>query len=93
MRDEASLELVKCGMCEKATVVERGGRHVCPECLKEERRLYSIVRKLARDHEGSGLTVRDVAEMLGVDERKITHLVDSGYFKLTLQPNARRDVG
>ena len=85
VRDVVSLELVKCGMCGKATVVEQGERHVCPVCLEEEHQLYASVRTLLRDYEGNGLTIKDVAEMLEIDERKITHLVDSGYFKLALR--------
>jgi hypothetical protein len=76
-------------MCGKAAVVESGGRHVCPVCLEEEHRLYADVRTLLRDYEGSGLTIKDVAEMLGIDERKITHLVESGYFKLALRGGLR----
>jgi hypothetical protein len=85
VRDGVPLELVKCGICGKAAVIERGGRHVCPACLDEEHRLYTSVRTLLRDYEESLLTIKDVAEMLEVDERKITHLVDSGYFKLALR--------
>ena len=80
-----SLELVKCGMCGKATVIERGERHICPLCLDEEHRLYSRVRTLLRDYEGSGLSIKDVSDMLEVDEHKVTHLVDSGYFELALR--------
>jgi hypothetical protein len=71
-------------MCGKATVVEQGERCVCSVCLEEERILYVRVRTLLRDNEESRLTIKDVAEMLEIDERKITHLVDSGYFKLAL---------
>jgi hypothetical protein len=89
-----SLELVRCGICEKATVVRRGERHVCPECLEEEQKLYTKVRNLLRDHHWGGLTIKDVAERIAVEERKITHLVDSGYFKLArcrLWPNDPRN--
>jgi hypothetical protein len=57
--------------------------------LDDEQKLYIRVRTLLRDYEGGRLGVRDVAEMLEIDERKITHLVDNGYFRLEtrgLQP-------
>ncbi|MDR0654171.1 MAG: hypothetical protein LBG12_12820 [Synergistaceae bacterium] len=91
VRDGVPLELVKCGMCGKATVVERGERHVCPMCLDEEHKLYVSVRTLVRDYEGGGLSIKDVAEMLEVDENKITHLVDNGYFVLALRGLRPRD--
>ncbi|MDR3164639.1 MAG: hypothetical protein LBU13_03590 [Synergistaceae bacterium] len=83
--DEVPLELVKCGMCGKAIVVEQGERHICSMCVDEEHRLYTSVRALLRDYERSGLSIRDVAEILKVDEYKVTHLVESGYFVLALR--------
>jgi hypothetical protein len=84
VRDEVSLNLVKCGMCGKATVVQAGHRSVCEACRVEEQKLYARVRTLLREYDGSKLTIQDVAEMLKEDEKKITHLVDSGYFKLVM---------
>ena len=80
-----SLELVKCGMCGKATVVGEGHKHVCDACRDDEHKLYSRVRALIREYNGSRLTIQDVAEILKVDEKKISHLVDSGYFKLVMR--------
>jgi len=82
--DEVALELIKCGMCGKAAVVPTGHRHVCEACREEEQKLYARVRSLVREYEGASLTIPDVADMLKVDEKKITHLVDSGYFKLVV---------
>jgi hypothetical protein len=78
------LELVKCGMCGKAIVVGAGQRHVCEVCRDEEQRLYRRVRMLVRENSEKRFTIQDVAEMLEEDEKKITHLVDSGYFRLVM---------
>jgi AcrR family transcriptional regulator len=62
--------------------------------MEEERRIYAAVRALLLDYGGSGLTLKDVAEMLHVEERKITHLVNSGYFNLSMRrlwPTDRRN--
>jgi hypothetical protein len=83
--DAPALDLVKCGMCGKATVVGMGQRHVCTSCREEEQKLYARVRTLLREYMGVSLTIQDVASMLKVEEKKITHLVDSGYFKLVMR--------
>jgi hypothetical protein len=80
-----ALDLVKCGMCGKAVVVGAGRRHVCEACREEEQKLYARVRTLIRESERSDLTVQDVAAILKVDEKKVTHLVDSGFFKLVMK--------
>ena len=85
MSDAPALDLVKCGICGKATVVGMGQRHVCAVCRDEERRLYARVRTLLREQVGVSLTIQDVAAMLKVEEKKITHLVDSGYFRLVMR--------
>jgi hypothetical protein len=76
---------MKCGMCGNAMVAEAGARPVCDSCKEEERNLYGRVRSLLRDYEGSSLTIQDVSEMMKVDEKKIAHLVDSGYFQLVMR--------
>ena len=79
-----ALDLVKCKMCGKATVIALGTRPVCDSCRQEEQELYVRVRSVLRDHEKK-LTIQDVSEILEVDEKKIMHLVDSGYFQLKMQ--------
>jgi hypothetical protein len=83
--DIVSLDLIKCEMCGKAAVVEQGGRRVCSACFEDERKLYAKVRALLLEYEGSSLTIQDVAETLKEDEKKISYLVDSGYFKLVMR--------
>ena len=80
-----SLDLVKCGMCGKATVVAVGHRHLCDECRDQELKLYRKVRSLVLGDPAAGFTIQEVAGILMEDEKKIHHLVDSGYFKLTAQ--------
>jgi hypothetical protein len=79
------LDLVECGMCGKAAVVAEGRRSICDACREQEQELYSKVKDLIRENPGAGFTIRDMADILKVDERKIHHLVNSGYFKLTTQ--------
>jgi hypothetical protein len=69
-------------MCGKATVVPSGGREICAACREEEQQLYISARTLIRERVHGSLTIQDVAEILRVDERKISHLVKSGYFQL-----------
>ena len=80
-----SLDLVKCGMCGKAVVVANGQRHICEVCRDEEQQLYTRIRLILREYPGARYTIKEIADMIKVDERKIHHLVDNGYFKLTLQ--------
>jgi hypothetical protein len=80
-----TLDLVKCGMCGKATVVASGSRAVCDACRDEERKLYARVRALLREYGDTRLTIQRIADMLGTDEKKISHLVNCGYFQLVLK--------
>ena len=77
------LDLIKCGMCGEAAVVSKGHRHICDACRGPEHELYSKVRTLIHENLDARYTIRDVADILSVDENKIKHLVDSGFFKLT----------
>ena len=85
VKREVSLDLVKCGMCGKATVVAAGQRCVCEVCREEEHKLYTRVRTLIVENPDVGYTIQEVVGMLNVNERKIHHLVDSGFFKLTIR--------
>ena len=82
---EMSLDLVKCGMCGKATVISEGHRHVCEECRDPEHKLYARVRMILGEYPDSGFTVQNIAEMVKAEESQIRHLVDSGFFKLTVR--------
>ncbi|MCL2684749.1 MAG: hypothetical protein FWE55_05845, partial [Synergistaceae bacterium] len=72
------LNLVNCGICGKATVVDEEQRHICDACREEELQLYRRVRALISENPGAGFTIWDVADKLKEDEGKITHLLDSG---------------
>jgi hypothetical protein len=85
VKSEMPLELVKCGICGKAAVVGAGQRHVCDACREEEQELYRRVRSFIREYPEAGNTVQGIAHALKVDEKKITHLVDSGYFRLVMR--------
>jgi hypothetical protein len=76
------LDLVKCGICGKAVVIERGTKQICPSCRDEEHGLYRKVRSLITECANRRYTISEVASELNVEEKKITHLVDSGYFQL-----------
>ena len=85
MKREVPLDLVKCGMCGEAAVIAKGHRRVCDTCRKPEHDLYAAVRTLIQDSSGRRYTIRDVSDVLEVEESKVKHLVDSGFFKLTAQ--------
>lgn len=76
------LDLARCPLCDKAVVYEVGKKLICPECAAEESELYKRVRTLLRDYPNHKLSVSDVARMLGVDEKKISYLIDDGMFQL-----------
>jgi hypothetical protein len=75
-------DLVKCGICGKAFVKQSGGRLTCSDCQTEEDALYRKVRTVLGDYPERRLSVAEVAHIVGVEERKINHLVDSGMFSL-----------
>ena len=79
------MDLVKCGMCDEAVVIAKGQRHLCDACREVEHELYTRVRTLIRENIYTRYTIRDAADVLNVDERRIKHLVDSGFIKLTLK--------
>ncbi|MDR3254725.1 MAG: hypothetical protein LBT31_04095 [Synergistaceae bacterium] len=76
-------DLIKCGICGKAFVKYTGGRPTCPDCYAEEEALYRRVRGVLTTYPERRMGIGDVAEMIGVEERKISYLVDIGMFKLT----------
>ena len=77
------LDLIKCGMCGEAAVIAKGHRRVCDTCRGPEHDLYTKVRTLIQENPGKRYTIRDASELLDVEESKILHLVDSGFFKLS----------
>ena len=79
------LDLVKCGMCGAAVVINEGRRHVCDICRIPEHELYTRIRTLILENPRTAYTIRDAADILEVDESKIQHLVRSGFFKLTMR--------
>ena len=80
-----SFDLVKCGMCGKAAVVIEGGKRVCKECLDAERELFDEIRDFINENPEVDFTLQNTAKVLNVKESQIKHLVDSGYFKLTVK--------
>ena len=82
---EVLLNLVKCGMCGTAAVVSSGYRHICDRCREPEHKLYRNVKTLILENLDTGYTIQDAAEILKVEESKIQHLVNSGFFKLTMR--------
>ncbi len=71
-------ELVACGICGKAFVRNVAGRTICPDCREELDRLYRTLRAFLRDHPDYSLSVSDLAELFGVEEKKIQALVSEG---------------
>jgi hypothetical protein len=81
MPDE-QYDLIKCGLCGKAFAHEVGSRTTCPDCLGEEDALYRKVRNLLSDYPDRRMGAAEVAKLLGVEERKVNYLVESGMFTL-----------
>ena len=79
------LDLVRCGMCGEAAVITMGRRRVCDTCREPEHELYTRIRTLILENLNTRYTIRDVSDILDVSERKIIHLVDSGFFILTMR--------
>jgi len=77
-------DLVKCGMCGKAAVIVEGHRHVCEGCRDGERVLYDLVKTFIIENPSSNHTMQKIAASLKVKESQVKHLIDSGFFKLTL---------
>ena len=80
-----ALDLIKCGICGDAAVIAMGHRPVCEACRGLEHELYIRVRTLVRENHDVRYTISDAADILKIEESKIKHLVDSGFFKLTMR--------
>jgi len=76
------LDLGKCRLCEKAVVHEVGKWPLCSACETKQDELYKKIRSLLRDYPDRRLSVADVAEILGTDEREVRYLIESGRFSL-----------
>ncbi len=77
-----TLDLGRCELCDKAIVYEVGKKPVCPECSEKQNELYMKIRSLLRDYPDRRMSVSDVAEILGADEREVRYLLEDGRFNL-----------
>lgn len=77
-----TLDLGRCALCDKAIVYEVGKKPICPECTQKQNELYMRIRSLLRDYPDRGMSICDVAEILDVDEREVSFLLEDGRFRL-----------
>ena len=87
------LELAECAVCRKAFVRDERGGEVCPSCRAEAETLYEVIRTLLRDHPDLRLTLQDVAELLGVEDRVLQVLVSTGHLELRSGPRKKGSGG
>ena len=78
--NEAKGRMTKCDGCFER--VEVGKKPICPECSAKQNELYMKIRSLLRDYPDRRMSVSDVAEILGADEREVRYLLEDGRFRL-----------
>ncbi len=69
-------ELANCPSCNKVFV--RTIRNICPECFKEEEKMFDKVYKFLRVKENRSATLQEVHEATGVPETTIIRFVKEG---------------
>lgn len=72
------LDLRECRACGKAFVSKGETDVVCPSCRIDMDALYDDVRDFLRDNPKRGFSAAEIAEQLGVEERKIQALLEEG---------------
>jgi hypothetical protein len=83
--EDQRFELVRCAFCGKAFAQEAGKRPTCPDCLAEEDAVYRKIRNLVSNKPDRRMNVSDVARLLGIEERKISYLVENGMFDMSVR--------
>ena len=82
MRHEGTLrpklDLCTCAACGKAFVCRPENRSICPDCREDLEALHQDVKDLLRANPGLAPTASQLADLLGVEERKIQALVADG---------------
>ena len=54
-------------------------REICPECMNQEKEQYRVVEKCLR--ENPGISLMDICEQTGVDERIVLKFIKEGRLK------------
>lgn len=72
-----NVKLRNCWICNRV-YPHQGGRPICGECREELDRLFVEVRDFLRDHPQFTPNVPELAEVMGVDDKKIQALKDDG---------------
>ncbi len=72
------LDLCTCIACGRAFVCRPENRSICPDCRLDLDSLHQSVKDLLRANPGFTPTASQLADILGVEERKIQALVVDG---------------
>lgn len=68
------MSLANCSSCGR--LFNRTLRDICPDCVKEEDRIFGLVKEYLNDHPLATLT--EVAQGVGVPEEQVLRLMKSG---------------
>lgn len=78
-------ELANCATCDKIFV--KVTRDICPDCIKEEDRLFEIVYNFIKKRENRQATIPEIVEATQVDEEVILQFVRDNRLRSTQFPN------
>jgi len=79
-------DLVNCPSCGKI-MVRNKFRDICPDCYKEEEKLFDTVYKYMRKRENRAATMPQVVEATGVSEELLLKFIKNGRIQITQFPN------
>ncbi len=76
--DKSKFNFIKCGLCGTLTSNTIGAYGVCPNCIAEDQRLYTI----ARDSMGlnRNISIAELRQKTGIEEKILQRWVDTGRF-------------
>ncbi|WP_058306682.1 TIGR03826 family flagellar region protein [Gracilibacillus massiliensis] len=78
-------ELANCARCDKVFV--KTTKSVCPECIKEDERLFQIVYNFLKKRENRQATIPEIVEATEVKEDLILQFVKDNRLRSTQFPN------
>lgn len=84
-----TLDLCTCVACGRAFVCRPENRSICPDCRVDLDALHQDVKDFLRANPGLAPTASQLADLLGVEEKKIQALVADGRVAEVEEPRHR----
>jgi|GEM_PF-5458700 len=74
--DKSKFNFIKCGLCGTLTSNTVGAYGVCPSCVIEDQRLYSVARDAMSLNRN--ISLAELASKTGIEEKILRRWVDTG---------------